>query len=219
MNRNIKIAPSLLSADFSKLGEDIKLVEEGGADVIHYDVMDGHFVPNMTIGPLVLKDIRKCTKLPIDVHLMITNPDQYIPDFAKAGADMISVHVETCPHLHRTIQLIKEHKCKAGVVLNPHTPLNTLDEILPALDFVLIMSVNPGFGGQKLIPETLTKISNLKKILVERSLNHIEIEIDGGVKLDNIKAVIDAGTDIIVSGSGIYNSPDPKETIRLMKSV
>jgi len=219
MNRNIKIAPSLLSADFSKLGEDIKLVEEGGADVIHYDVMDGHFVPNMTIGPLVLKDIRKCTKLPIDVHLMISNPDQYIPDFAKAGADMISVHIETCPHLHRTIQLIKEHNCKAGVVLNPHTALNTLDEILPALDFVLIMSVNPGFGGQKLIPETLTKISNLKKILIERNLDHIEIEIDGGVKLDNINAVIDAGTDIIVSGSGIYNSPDPQETIRLMKSV
>ncbi|MEQ6122070.1 ribulose-phosphate 3-epimerase [Reichenbachiella sp. MALMAid0571] len=219
MNRNIKIAPSLLSADFSKLGEDIKLVEEGGADIIHYDVMDGHFVPNMTIGPLVLKDIRKCTKLPIDVHLMISNPDQYIPDFAKAGADMISVHVETCPHLHRTIQLIKEHKCKVGVVLNPHTPLNTLDEILLSLDFVLIMSVNPGFGGQKLIPETLTKISNLKKILVEKDLNHIEIEIDGGVKLDNIKEVIDAGTDIIVSGSGIYNSPDPKETIRLMKSI
>lgn len=219
MNRNIKIAPSILSADFSKLGEDIKLVEEGGADVIHYDVMDGHFVPNMTIGPLVLKDIRKCTKLPIDVHLMISNPDQYIPDFAKSGADMISVHIETCPHLHRTIQLIKEHKCKAGVVLNPHTALNTLDEILPALDFVLIMSVNPGFGGQKLIPETLSKISNLKKILIERNLNHIEIEIDGGVKLDNINEVIDAGTDIIVSGSGIYNTPDPQETIRRMKSV
>lgn len=219
MNRNIKIAPSLLSADFSRLGEDIKLVEEGGADVIHYDVMDGHFVPNLTIGPLVLKDIRKCTKLPIDVHLMITDPDQYIPAFAKAGADMISVHVEACTHLHRTVQLIKEHNCKAGVVLNPHTPLNTLDMILPSLDFVLIMSVNPGFGGQKLIPETLDKIAELKQILIQRGLDHIEIEIDGGVKLDNIKAVIDAGTDIIVSGSGIYNTDNPKETIRLMKGV
>lgn len=219
MNRNIKIAPSLLSADFSRLGEDIRLVEEGGADVIHYDVMDGHFVPNLTIGPLVLKDIRKCTKLPIDVHLMITNPDQYIPAFAKAGADMISVHIEACTHLHRTVQLIKEHKCKAGVVLNPHTPLNTLDMILPSLDFVLIMSVNPGFGGQKLIPETLDKIASLKQTLIERGLEHIEIEIDGGVKLDNIKSVIDAGTDIIVSGSGIYNTDDPQETIRSMKQV
>ena len=219
MNRIVKIAPSILSADFSKLGEEIKLVDEGGADVIHYDVMDGHFVPNMTIGPLVLKDIRKCTKLPIDVHLMISNPDQYIADFAKAGADMISVHQETCTHLHRTIQLIKENGCKAGVVLNPHTPLNTLDEILPMLDFVLIMSVNPGFGGQKLIPETLTKISKLKTILVERGLSHIEIEIDGGVKIDNIKEVIDAGTDIIVSGSGIYNAPDPQEMIQRMKSL
>lgn len=219
MNRNIKIAPSLLSADFSRLGEDIRLVEEGGADVIHYDVMDGHFVPNLTIGPLVLKDIRKCTKLPIDVHLMITDPDQYIPAFAKAGADMISVHMEACTHLHRTVQLIKEHKCKAGVVLNPHTPLNTLDIILPSLDFVLIMSVNPGFGGQKLIPETLDKIASLKQILIERGLEHIEIEIDGGVKLDNIKSVIDAGTDIIVSGSGIYNADDPQETIRSMKQV
>lgn len=219
MKRTIKIAPSILSADFSKLGEDIKLVDEGGADIIHYDVMDGHFVPNMTIGPLVLKDIRKCTKLPIDVHLMISNPDQYIADFAKAGADMISVHQETCTHLHRTIQLIKENNCKAGVVLNPHTPLNTLDEILPLLDFVLIMSVNPGFGGQKLIPETLTKISKLKETLAERGLGHIEIEIDGGVKIDNIKEVIDAGTDIIVSGSGIYNAPDPQEMIQRMKSI
>jgi ribulose-phosphate 3-epimerase len=219
MNRTVKIAPSILSADFSKLGEEIKLVDEGGADIIHYDVMDGHFVPNMTIGPLVLKDIRKCTKLPIDVHLMISNPDQYIADFAKAGADMISVHQETCTHLHRTIQLIKENNCKAGVVLNPHTPLNTLDEILPLLDFVLIMSVNPGFGGQKLIPETLTKISKLKAILAERGLGHIEIEIDGGVKIDNIKEVIDAGTDIIVSGSGIYNAPDPQEMIQRMKRI
>jgi ribulose-phosphate 3-epimerase len=219
MNRNIKIAPSILSADFSRLGDDIKLVDEGGADIIHYDVMDGHFVPNLTIGPLVLKDIRKCTELPIDVHLMITNPDQYIPDFAKAGADMISVHVETCPHLHRTIQLIKEHNCQAGVVLNPHTPLSTLDEILPVLDFVLIMSVNPGFGGQKLIPETLTKIAKLKKILQDRGLDHIAIEIDGGVKLDNLKEVIDAGADIVVSGSGIYNTEDPQATIQQMKSL
>jgi ribulose-phosphate 3-epimerase len=219
MSNSIKIAPSLLSADFSQLGEDIKMVEKGGAEVIHYDVMDGHFVPNLTIGPLVLKDIRKCTTLPIDVHLMIENPDQYIPDFAKAGADWISVHVETCPHLHRTIQLIKELDKKAGVVLNPHTPLSAIDEILPELDFVLIMSVNPGFGGQKLIPSCLEKIKNLKNILSERGLSHIQIEIDGGVKLENLQSVIDAGADIVVSGSGVFNSDDPMQMIQKMKAL
>lgn len=219
MPNSIKIAPSLLSADFSRLGADIEMVEKGGAEVIHYDVMDGHFVPNLTIGPLVLKDIRKCTKLPIDVHLMIENPDQYIPDFAEAGADWISVHVETCPHLHRTIQLIKELGKKAGVVLNPHTPLSSIDEILPDLDFVLIMSVNPGFGGQKLITSCIDKIAKLKQTLKERNLAHIFIEIDGGVKLDNLKSVIDAGTDVVVSGSGIFNTEDPIATIRQMKAI
>ncbi|MDW3211369.1 MAG: ribulose-phosphate 3-epimerase [Reichenbachiella sp.] len=219
MPNSVKIAPSLLSADFSRLGADIEMVEKGGAEVIHYDVMDGHFVPNLTIGPLVLKDIRKCTKLPIDVHLMIENPDQYIPDFAKAGADWISVHVETCPHLHRTIQLIKELGKKAGVVLNPHTPLSSIDEILPEVDFVLIMSVNPGFGGQKLIPSCIDKIAKLKSILKERNLEHIFIEIDGGVKLDNLKTVIDAGTEVVVSGSGIFNTKDPIATIQQMKQV
>lgn len=219
MPNSIKIAPSLLSADFSRLGSDIEMVEKGGAEVIHYDVMDGHFVPNLTIGPLVLKDIRKCTKLPIDVHLMIENPDQYIPDFAKAGADWISVHVETCPHLHRTIQLIKELGKKAGVVLNPHTPLSSIDEILPDVDFVLIMSVNPGFGGQKLIPSCIDKIAKLKATLKERNLEHIFIEIDGGVKLDNLKSVIDAGTEVVVSGSGIFNTKDPIATIQQMKQV
>ena len=219
MPNSIKIAPSLLSADFSRLGADIEMVEKGGAEVIHYDVMDGHFVPNLTIGPLVLKDIRKCTKLPIDVHLMIENPDQYIPDFAKAGADWISVHVETCPHLHRTIQLIKELGKKAGVVLNPHTPLSSIDEILPEVDFVLIMSVNPGFGGQKLIPSCIDKIVKLKSILKERNLEHIFIEIDGGVKLDNLKTVIDAGTEVVVSGSGVFNTEDPIATIQQMKEV
>ncbi|WP_456457956.1 ribulose-phosphate 3-epimerase [Reichenbachiella sp.] len=219
MPNSVKIAPSLLSADFSRLGADIEIVEKGGAEVIHYDVMDGHFVPNLTIGPLVLKDIRKCTKLPIDVHLMIENPDQYIPDFAKAGADWISVHVETCPHLHRTIQLIKELGKKAGVVLNPHTPLSSIDEILPEVDFVLIMSVNPGFGGQKLIPSCIDKIAKLKSILKERNLEHIFIEIDGGVKLDNLKTVIDAGTEVVVSGSGIFNTENPTATIQQMKQV
>lgn len=219
MSNSVKIAPSLLSADFSRLGEDIQMVEKGGAEVIHYDVMDGHFVPNLTIGPLVLKDIRKCTTLPIDVHLMIENPDQYIPDFAKAGADWISVHVETCPHLHRTIQLIKELGKKAGVVLNPHTPLSSIDEILPEVDFVLIMSVNPGFGGQKLIPSSLTKIAKLKSILKERNLEHIFIEIDGGVKLDNLKEVIEAGTEVVVSGSGVFNTIDPIATIQQMKQI
>lgn len=219
MPNSVKIAPSLLSADFSRLGADIEMVEKGGAEVIHYDVMDGHFVPNLTIGPLVLKDIRKCTQLPIDVHLMIENPDQYIPDFAEAGADWISVHVETCPHLHRTIQLIKELGKKAGVVLNPHTPLSAIDEILPDVDFVLIMSVNPGFGGQKLIPSCIDKIIKLKALLKERNLEHIFIEIDGGVKLDNLKSVIDAGTAVVVSGSGIFNTEDPIATIQQMKKV
>ncbi|WP_109831240.1 ribulose-phosphate 3-epimerase [Reichenbachiella versicolor] len=215
-----KIAPSLLSADFSRLGDDIKMVEQGGADIIHYDVMDGHFVPNITIGPLVLKDIRKCTELPIDVHLMIENPDLYIPDFAKAGADMISVHVEACPHLHRTIQLIKEQgNIQAGVVLNPHTPLSAIEEILPEVDFVLIMSVNPGFGGQKLIPSCVEKIRTLKQTLKDRNLELIKIEIDGGVKIDNIKDVIDAGTDWIVSGSGIFGAEDPIQMIKDMKSI
>ncbi|PIB34386.1 ribulose-phosphate 3-epimerase [Reichenbachiella sp. 5M10] len=219
MQKQIQIAPSILSADFSQLGADIQLVEAGGADVIHYDVMDGHFVPNITIGPLVLNSIRKCTQLPIDVHLMIENADQYIPAFAEAGADWISVHVEACPHLHRSIQLIKSLGKRAGVVLNPHTALSAIEDILPDVDFVLIMSVNPGFGGQSLIPSTLDKIARLKNLLIQKHLEHIEIEIDGGVKLDNIKQVIDAGTDIIVSGSGIYNTPDPKETIRQMKSL
>lgn len=219
MQKQIQIAPSILSADFSKLGADIVMVDEGGADVIHYDVMDGHFVPNITIGPLVLNSIRKCTQLPIDVHLMIENADNYIPAFAEAGADWISVHVEACPHLHRSIQLIKGLGKRAGVVLNPHTPLSAIEDILPDVDFVLIMSVNPGFGGQSLIPSTLDKIARLKDLLIQKHLEHIEIEIDGGVKLDNIKQVIDAGTDIIVSGSGIYNTPDPKATIRQMKSI
>lgn len=219
MTNNIKIAPSLLSADFSKLGDDIKMIEKGGADIIHYDVMDGHFVPNITIGPLVLKDIRKCTKLPIDVHLMIENPDNYIPDFARSGADMISVHVETCTHLHRTIQFIKSFNKQAGVVLNPHTPLSSVEEILPDVDFVLVMSVNPGFGGQKLIPACLDKIRNLKFLLEQKNLSHIKIEIDGGVKLDNLQQVIDAGTDWVVSGSGIFNTEDPIATIQQMKNL
>ncbi|MCV9385319.1 ribulose-phosphate 3-epimerase [Reichenbachiella ulvae] len=219
MQKQIQIAPSILSADFSKLGEDIQLVEKGGADVIHYDVMDGHFVPNITIGPLVLDSIRKVTQLPIDVHLMIENADDYIPAYAKAGADWISVHVEACPHLHRSIQLIKSLDKRAGVVLNPHTPLSAIEDILPDVDFVLIMSVNPGFGGQSLIASCLDKIARLKNLLIQRNLEHIEIEIDGGVKLDNIQQVIDAGTDIIVSGSGIYNTPDPIATIQQMKQV
>ncbi|MFY0628037.1 MAG: ribulose-phosphate 3-epimerase [Reichenbachiella sp.] len=219
MSSHIQIAPSLLSADFSRLGEDIRLVEKGGADVIHYDVMDGHFVPNLTIGPLVLKDIRKCTSLPIDVHLMIENADQYIPDFANAGADWISVHVEACRHLHRTIQLIKSLNKRAGVVLNPHTPISAILNILPDVDFVLVMSVNPGFGGQSLITSCLTKIAELKKYLLENNFDHIQIEIDGGVKLNNFQEVIDAGTDIVVSGSGIFKAEDPVQMIQDMKKL
>ena len=219
MTSNIKIAPSLLSADFSQLGEQIKLVEQGGADIIHFDVMDGHFVPNITIGPVVLKSIRKCTTLPIDVHLMITDPDQYITEFAKAGADMISVHVEVCNELHKTVTLIKENGCKAGVVLKPETPLSEIDTILPSIDFVLIMSVDPGFGGQALIPHTLDKISELRKTLDKKGLSHVDIEIDGGVKLDNFKRVKEAGANLIVSGSGIFKAEDPKAVIQAMKAL
>jgi len=219
MKKQIQIAPSILSADFSQLGEDIKMVERGGAHVIHYDVMDAHFVPNLTIGPLVLKDIRKCTQLPIDVHLMITNPDEYIPQFAKAGADWISFHVEASDDSVKSIALIKSLNVKAGIVIKPNTPLSAIDHVLDKVDFVLVMSVEPGFGGQGLIPECLVKITELKKILQDRHLDHVGIEIDGGVKLDNFQEVVDAGADIIVSGSGIFNAPDPIDMIRQMKLI
>ncbi len=212
----IKIAPSILSADFGRLAQEIKAVETAGADVIHIDVMDGHFVPNLTIGPLVVRAIRDVTQLPFDVHLMITNPDAFIEEFAKAGADWISVHVETCPHLHRTISRIKEHGKKAGVVLNPATPLSMLDYVLEEIDYVLIMSVNPGFGGQKFIPSALRKIKELKALLSSRGLD-IPVEIDGGINLETITAVVKAGADILVAGSAIFGTKDYQATLKAFR--
>ncbi|MDH3455065.1 MAG: ribulose-phosphate 3-epimerase, partial [Desulfuromonadales bacterium] len=194
----IKIAPSILSADFSRLGEDIQAVDRAGADYIHVDVMDGHFVPNITIGPLVVAALRKVTDKPLDVHLMIENPDLYIPEFARAGADIITVHQEAVPHLHRTVQLIKSLGKKAGVSLNPATPVETLDVILDELDLVLVMSVNPGFGGQAFIPSALDKIRALRQRIAQRGLA-TELEVDGGVKLDNIGEVVAAGADVLVA--------------------
>ncbi|MBA2870760.1 ribulose-phosphate 3-epimerase [Anoxybacillus calidus] len=212
----IKIAPSILSANFAKLAEEIADVEKGGADYIHVDVMDGHFVPNLTIGPLVVEAIRPITNLPLDVHLMIENPDQYIPMFAKAGADYLSVHVEACPHLHRTIHLIKEHGVKAGVVLNPHTPVAMIEHIITDVDLVLLMTVNPGFGGQKFIHSVLPKIERVAQIVKERGLN-VEIEVDGGVNEDTAKLCVEAGANVLVAGSAIYNKKDRAAAIRAIR--
>ncbi len=212
------IAPSILSADFSCLGEEVKSVEKAGADWIHVDVMDGHFVPNITMGPLVVEAVRRSTSLPVDVHLMIENPDQYVSDFAKAGADYISVQVEACPHLHRTINLITECGAKPGAVLNPATPLSSLSYVLDDLEFVLVMSVNPGFGGQKFIPATLDKIEQLRSIIEEKSLD-ILIQVDGGVNKGTIADVAAAGTDVFVAGSAVFNTDDYSKTIATLKSA
>ena len=205
--QELMIAPSILSADFGRLAAEIQAVEEAGADVIHVDVMDGHFVPNITIGPPVVAGIRPTTKLPLDVHLMIANPDQYLENFADAGADWITVHVETCPHLHRTIGRIKELGKKAGAVLNPATSLSTLDFILDDLDLVMLMSVNPGFGGQSFIPSSLDKIRQLRGMIEERHLN-VGIEVDGGVGPAIIAEVAGAGANIFVAGSAVYGEDD-----------
>lgn len=209
----VKIAPSILSADFAQLGNEIKEVATYGADYIHVDVMDGHFVPNITIGPLIVEAIRPVTELPLDVHLMIENPDQYIPEFAKAGADIITVHQEACTHLHRTIQLIRDNGVKAGVVINPATPAELLLPILRDIDMVLIMTVNPGFGGQKFIPETVNKIRQLDSWRKEMGLS-FEIEVDGGVNTDTAKICTDAGADVLVAGSAIFSQPDRKQAIK-----
>ena len=212
------IAPSILSADFSCLGEEVKAVEKSGADWIHVDVMDGHFVPNITMGPLVVEAVRRSTTLPVDVHLMIENPDQYIPDFAKAGADYLSVQVEACPHLHRTINLITENGAKPGAVLNPATPLSAIAYVLDDLEFVLIMSVNPGFGGQKFIPSSLDKIRQLKSLIDEKELD-ILIQVDGGVNEGTIRDVSAAGADVCVAGSAVFNTEDYAKTIASLKST
>ncbi|NLY78474.1 MAG: ribulose-phosphate 3-epimerase [Lysinibacillus sp.] len=213
----IKIAPSILSANFAKLGEEVKEVEEAGAELIHIDVMDGHFVPNITMGPIVVEALRPITKLPLDVHLMIENPDQYIDAFAKAGADWISVHVEACPHLHRTIQLIRSFGVKPGVVLNPHTPIEMIQHVLKDVDFVLLMTVNPGFGGQKFIDNVVPKIEALSKMIKEMDLN-VEIEIDGGITSETIVPCAKAGATIFVAGSAIYNKEDRKAALQAIKT-
>jgi ribulose-phosphate 3-epimerase len=214
MPKKVKVAPSILSADFSRLGEEIRAVETAGADIIHIDVMDGHFVPNITIGPLIVQAARKVTKLPLDVHLMIENPELYIADFAKAGADYLTVHAEAAYHLHRLVQSIREHKgVKAAVSLNPATPLEALDYVLGDLDMVLIMSVNPGFGGQTFIPSQLDKIRALRKRIDDRGLD-LEIEVDGGVKTDNAAEVAAAGADILVAGSAVFGAKDYAAAIK-----
>ncbi|ART76303.1 ribulose-phosphate 3-epimerase [Sutcliffiella horikoshii] len=213
----IKIAPSILSADFANLGKDILDVEQGGADYIHIDVMDGHFVPNITIGPLIVEAVRPITKLPLDVHLMIENPDAYIADFAKAGADIISVHVEACRHLHRTIQHIKSQGVKAGVVINPATPVESIIPILNDVDMVLLMTVNPGFGGQAFIHDVLPKIKQVASLAEERGLS-IDIEVDGGVNPETAKLCVDAGANVLVAGSAIYNKEDRKQAISSIRS-
>ena len=213
-----KIAPSILSADFSRLGDEIRSVEAAGADYIHIDVMDGHFVPNITIGPLVVEAARKVTTLPLDVHLMIENPDNYIPDFAAAGADIIVVHAEAVHHLHRTVQLIKSLGKKAGVSLNPATPLNVLEYVLGDLDLVLLMTVNPGFGGQSFIEACLPKIHTLRAML-DRHGSEAELEVDGGVKIANIAGISHAGADVFVAGSAVFGSPDYKATITELKRL
>jgi ribulose-phosphate 3-epimerase len=216
----IKIAPSILSADFTRLGEHIREAEQGGADWIHVDVMDGHFVPNITIGPLIAAAAKRSTGLPIDVHLMIAQPERYLADFAKAGADYLTVHVETSPHLHRTIQQIRELGVKPGVTLNPATPADAIADILPYVDLVLVMSVNPGFGGQSYIPTSTAKIARIRRMLDERRLGHVELQVDGGVAPDTISDVVRAGASCVVAGSAVYNAKAPvAENIRLLREA
>lgn len=214
----VKIAPSILSADFSKLGDEIKAVEQAGADWIHIDVMDGHFVPNITIGPLVVESVRKITELPLDVHLMIEDADKYIKDFAQAGADILTVHVEACPHLHRTIHHIKEQDVRAGVVLNPSTPLSSLEEVLHEIDMVLLMSVNPGFGGQTFISSILDKTMNLKEIMGQYE-HEFDLEVDGGIKVENAGEIKEVGANVLVAGSAIFESDNYKKAIQQLRDA
>lgn len=209
----VKLSPSILSADFGKLLEDVKKVEEAGVEYLHIDIMDGHFVPNISFGPMVMKAISGKTNLVKDVHLMIENPDQYVEEFVKAGADIIVVHQEACPHLHRSIQNIKSYGVKAGVSLNPGTSLSTIEEVLPDVDMVLIMSVNPGFGGQSFIESQLDKITRLRQMINDRGLN-IDIEVDGGVKISNVAKVVEAGANVIVAGSAIFGAENIDDAVK-----
>ncbi len=214
--RPLAIAPSILSADFGRLGEEIRAITEAGADLIHVDVMDGHFVPNLTIGPMIVEVARRLTSLPLDVHLMISNADSYLDDYARAGADVIAVHAEACTHLHRTVQRIRQLGKKPCVVLNPATPLDAVAYVIDQLAMVLIMSVNPGFGGQKFIDAVVPKITELRQLISDRDLD-VDIEVDGGIKVDNVARVVAAGANVIVSGSGIFGTPDYKATIAAMR--
>ena len=214
----VKIAPSILAADFTRLGEEISRVEAAGADLLHVDVMDGHFVPNLTIGPPVVKAIKAVTNLPLDVHLMVERPDGLLPDFIDAGSDNLTVHVEACRHLHRTVQSIKDAGVRASVVLNPATSLHALDEILPDVHMVLLMSVNPGFGGQRFLPSTLDKIRQLRARITERLLP-VTIEVDGGVKADNAAEICAAGADVLVAGTAIFGQADYEAAIRSLRAA
>jgi ribulose-phosphate 3-epimerase len=218
MAHAIRIAPSILSADFARLADEVVCAEAGGADLLHIDVMDGHFVPNLTVGPPIVEALRKVTKLPLDVHLMMTNPDEFIPEFADAGADYLTVHVEACPHLHRTVQSIQERRVKAGVTLNPATSLTTIEEILPEADLLLIMSVNPGFGGQQFIPSALSKIERARRLIDQTGARAI-LEVDGGVKVENAARIIRAGAEILVAGSAIFSSRDYGATIAALRQA
>jgi ribulose-phosphate 3-epimerase len=216
--RTALIAPSILSADFARLADEVAAVERGGADLLHVDVMDGHFVPNLTVGPPIVESLKKVTKLPLDVHLMITNADAFLADFASAGADYLTVHVEACPHLHRTVQAIKERGVKAGVTLNPATSLHTIEEILPDIDLLLIMSVNPGFGGQTFIESCLHKVSTARRML-EGIGSRALLEVDGGVKVDNAARILAAGADVLVAASAIFCGADYATTIAALRAA
>jgi ribulose-phosphate 3-epimerase len=212
----VKIAPSILSADFAQLGHDIARVEAAGADLLHVDVMDGRFVPNLTIGPVVVEAVRKRTRLPVDVHLMIVEPERYVGDFVSAGADMVTVHAEACTHLQRVLVQIRETGARAGVALNPATPPAVIDYVLDDLDLVLVMSVNPGFGGQRFIASTLPKLRETRRKLAGRP---VELSIDGGVKADNARTIADHGADILVAGSAIFGAPDPAQALRAIRQA
>ena len=217
MSRRLLIAPSILSADFGRLADEVKAVEAAGADYVHLDVMDGRFVPNLTIGPVVVEAVRRATNLPLDVHLMIVEPEKYIGDFVKAGASIITVHQEACPHLHRTLQQIRAAGAKPSVVLNPATPLSAIEEVLGDVEQVLLMSVNPGFGGQSFIPATVEKVRRLRALLDARGLQRVDIEVDGGINPDTAKQVAAAGATVLVAGNAIFTRPDYRAAIAALK--
>ncbi len=217
MTRRLLIAPSILSADFGRLAEEVKAIEKAGADYVHVDVMDGRFVPNLTIGPVVVAAVRKATKLPLDVHLMIVEPEKYIAEFARAGATTLTVHQETCPHLHRTLQQIRAAGVRPSVVLNPSTPLSTIEEVLEDVDQILLMSVNPGFGGQAFIPQSVDKVRRLRALLDAKGLDQVDIEVDGGINADTAKQVVAAGANVLVAGNAIFNTTDYAAAIRALR--